>query len=517
MVNDYKEQHIAVIDLGSNTTRLIVIKAIPGYSFRLEDEIREVVRLRQGLTEEGLNPAAVKRALSTLRLFKKYCENAQVDTIIPIATSAVRDAKNGLSFIEMVERETGLSLRVLSGEEEAYYGVLGVLNEIPLETGYVVDIGGGSVQISEVLDGSFVRGEALPIGALTLTERFVQTDPITDPEFQAVEQEIDLQLSRLEWLKPDKDRPLIGLGGAIRNLAWMDSTRSHYPLNTLHGYSLSYHSLLENIYLLRSLPLKKRAIIPGLKSDRADIILPGALALQAIMKRLTVERVTVSVNGLREGVFMERFWRSLDYPVAGDVRHFGVLNLARNYHFHHNHTAHMRFLTSRIYKQLAPLHKLDNAWLDLLEAAAILHDIGAIVGYDRHQYHSQTLIEFNGIPGFSPREIAMIALLARYHRRGKPSTAGYRLVLQPGDGTRLRKLVSILRFAEYLDRGRYGAISDVSVTWDRKSMTLCLHTGEYPLVELWQVKRNAVPLLESVFHRQVKLEVAVENEPPTPA
>ena len=177
-IKDPQSYRIAVIDLGSNTARLVVINAIPGYSYRLEDVVREVVRLRQGMTKKGLSKEASARGLSTLRLFKRFCDSTRVDTILAVATSAVREAANRQEFVEQVQREVGLSLRVLDGEREAYYGTIGVLNEVPLMEGFVLDIGGGSVQVSEVREGQFHEGQALTLGALALTERFVRSDPI---------------------------------------------------------------------------------------------------------------------------------------------------------------------------------------------------------------------------------------------------------------------------------------------------------------------------------------------------
>ena len=145
-MNTRASQRVAIIDLGSNTARLVVMNAVPGYSYRLEDEIREVVRLRQGMTGQGLSDAAVGRALSTMRLFKRFCDSTGADVILSTATSAVRDAANGAAFVERVEEELGLQLRILDGEREAYYGVIGALNEVSLRDGCILDIGGGSAQ-----------------------------------------------------------------------------------------------------------------------------------------------------------------------------------------------------------------------------------------------------------------------------------------------------------------------------------------------------------------------------------
>ncbi len=502
-------QRIAVIDLGSNTARLIVMSALPGYAYHLDDEIREVVRLREGLTEQGLSAPAVARALVTLRLFKRFCDNSRVDVIIPTTTSAVREARNGPAFIAQVARELGLNLQLLSGEEEAYYATLGVLNELPLANGYVLDIGGGSAQVAQVRDHRFRRAVSHPLGALALTEQFVSTDPISSAELTAVSQAIAQHLDSTPWLSKKKAKPrqLVGLGGTIRNLAKMDAARQNYPLNTLHGYRLSRAALEENVRLLSTLPLAERRRLPGLNSDRADIILPGALVVQAVMARLQVEELTISINGLREGLFFEHFWQHLSYPVVANVRRFSVLNMARIYNYDKRHASHVRFLAGRLFQQLRPLHGYGPAEQELLDAAAVLHDLGTVISYNDHHKHSQSLITNSGLPGFTPCETLLIALLTRYHRKGRPALEGCEgLLCTAADEDILLKLAAILRLAEFLERGRNATVDDVTAVWDEETLRLTLIADEYPAVELWEARRHAVELLENAFNRAVTLE-----------
>ena len=233
------------------------------------------------------------RALFTLRLFKRFCDSYGVDLIIPSATSAVREASNGTQFVERVKQEVGFKLRVLDGEREAYYATLGALNEVPMTRGYIVDIGGGSAQISEVRERRFQRGTSLPLGSLALSERFIQSDIITSDERQRIQKEIDSHLDSISWLRKKKlesGQLLVGLGGTIRNLAKMEAARSEYPLNTLHGFMLGQDSVRESVRQLSELPLAERQKLLGLSSDRADIILPGAMVIQSIMERLAAAR-----------------------------------------------------------------------------------------------------------------------------------------------------------------------------------------------------------------------------------
>jgi exopolyphosphatase / guanosine-5'-triphosphate,3'-diphosphate pyrophosphatase len=498
---------IAVIDLGSNTARLIVMSSIPGYAYRQVDEIREVVRLRQGMTAAGLSETAVTRAFSTLKLFKRYCDSSEVDAIIATATSAVRDAANGPTFVQQVEQEIGLSLRILDGDREAYYATIGALNEVAFGEGFVVDIGGGSAQISDVKERRFARGCSIPLGALALTERFINHDPVTPAELKAVKKEIASQLAAVDWLEPHEGI-LVGLGGTIRNLARIEAARHAYPLNTLHGFPLTRDSISQSIDQFCQLPLAERQKIPGLSPDRADIILPGALVIQAIMEQLDFEQLTVTVNGLREGLFLEQFWEHLSYPVIGDPRRFSVLNMARIYQYQKSHANHMRYLVGRLFDQLVPLHGFGPAERELLTAAALLHDLGSIISYDSHHKHSEMLIVHSGLAGFSPREIALVALLARYHRKGNPDLNSYKLLMGDDDQRLLQQLSAILRLAEFLERARNATVDDVLVNWDDGALHLTLIAEEYPAVELWDSDRNAVPLVEAAFERPVVLESA---------
>ncbi|NDJ52401.1 MAG: Ppx/GppA family phosphatase [Chloroflexi bacterium] len=504
-----QSRRTAIIDLGSNTTRLIVMKGIGGYIYQLSDEVREVVRLRKGMTSEGLSPEAIERALLTLRLFKRFCEATRVDTVIATATSAVRDAPNGPAFIDQVYQEIGLGLRILDGEQEAYYEMIGALNEVPLQDGYIMGIGGGSMQISQVQSRRMKACTSLPIGTIALTERFVQGDPIKKRELRDLQNGIDQQLDQISWLKPNGPGVLVGTGGTIRNLAKIAIAQLDYPLNTLHGYDLSRASIAHSIELFKSLPLEKRKAIRGLNRDRADIILPGAMVVHSVMERLDMSAIRISVNGLREGLFFEQFWRDLPSPVIDDVRGFGVLNMARTYHYEKAHADHVRYLSSRMFDDLQALHGYGPDERELLEAAAILHDVGVLVNFSDHHKHSESLIINSGIPGFSARETAIVALLTRYHRKGTPDTSSYHAVLRPEDDRLVWQLAALLRLAEKLERGRSQAVRGVEMRYDDDSLEIVVDADEYPGVEIWEAERSAAELVEAAFGRRVTLKATL--------
>ena len=497
----------AILDLGSNSARVVVMNGCAGWSYHLEDEIREIVRLREGMTEAGLAPAAITRGLFTLQLFKQFCDSLKVDHIIATATSAVREAANSAQFLERVEREIGLKLRILEGDEEAFYGVLGALGAVPLQNGVVVDIGGGSAQVSQVRGRRFVQGQALTLGALALTERFVRSDPVSKTELKALQAEIERQLDGVAWLSGESGR-IVGLGGTIRNLAKIEAARQKFPLQGIGGFRLAASALDAIIRQLSEQPLAQRRRIAGLSRDRADIILPGALVIRAVLRRLGQNELTVSESGLREGLFFEEFWRDLPYPVVPDLRGFSVLNLARFFDYQAEHAEHVKHLAGRLFDQLQPLHGYGALEREWLMAAATLHDIGTAIRYNDHHKHSQMLIASSGLPGYTPREVAIIALLTRYHRKGTPGAGEFASLLQTGDEAKLRHLAALLRVSEYLERGRSGAVRDVQASWDKKQIVLSLVAAENAAVEVWVTQRNGVDLMEAAFERKVALESA---------
>lgn len=502
------EKRVAVVDMGSNTGRLVVFRLLGEGGWYLEDEIREVVRLRAGMTETGMARQAVQRGIAVLRLFRRFCDNVGVDTVIATATSAVRDAANGADFLKRAKDASGWDLRVLSNEEEARLGVLGVLGEVPLESGIVLDIGGGSAQISRVREGRWFDGVSLPLGALRLTELFRMSDTPTAEEVKALRAHINERLDSVDWLGPlGAGEEMAGLGGSIRNLGYMEHAHLSWPLPTLRGFQVSVERVDELVEEMLSVSLAKRARIPGLNPDRADILPAGSLVLQEVMRRVGASRCHTSVNGLREGLLLDHLHGETP-PKGEDLRVLSVNILAWRYEIQRNHADRVRHLATRLFDDLVGRHGLDGSYRKLLEAASILHDVGGVLGYHDHHRHSQYLITLNGLPGYTARETALIALLTRYHRKGTPTPGAYRRLLRDADLLALRWMSSFLRMAEYLERGRRGTVTDVEVTdWGPRGMEILLSTDGDATVEEWDAERRAVPLLEAVSGARVRMSV----------
>ncbi len=346
---------IAIIDVGSNSFRLIVVTYLPGYHFQVTDEVRESVRLVQGLGSTGrLQPGPMDRAVETLKLYAAFCKASTITDIVAVATSAVREASNREAFLERVRKQSGIEVRVLSGEEEAYYGYLAAENSTTLRNGYVVDLGGGSLEITRVDNRRSRESISLTLGAVRTTEDWMPEAPASEQAVTRLRKHLREQLSALDWFKFKPGTHLIGQGGSLRNVARIVQKMDDYLMEELHGYVVHDDELQRVIKQMEPLTVEQRRNLPGMRSDRADITLAGAIVVEECMRHAEYDHLTVCSQGLREGVFYETFLADHTPPIFQDVRQASVMNIANLYHFQKEHVEHIVRLALSMFDQLPP-------------------------------------------------------------------------------------------------------------------------------------------------------------------
>jgi exopolyphosphatase/guanosine-5'-triphosphate,3'-diphosphate pyrophosphatase len=314
------EQRVAVIDLGSNSFRMVVFAA-DGPAWEREDELSSAVRISEGLAATGrLSDAAMARAFQTVEAFTALCEQHGLGghSVDAVATSAIRDAENGGEFIEQVRLRTGLDVRVLSREQEARYGYLAAVNSTTLTDGCVLDLGGGSLQLVRVAGRLARESGSWRLGAVRMTERFLPDDgPAKRSQCKALAAHVSRKLERAPWLVAAGPR-LVGLGGTVRNLAAAAERAAGLPSDEVQGFVIEREALEDLIARLVALPPAERSKVPGIKPARADIVLAGAVVIQAVMRHGGFSTLEVTGAGLREGIFFERqlVGRQLDAVLA---------------------------------------------------------------------------------------------------------------------------------------------------------------------------------------------------------
>ncbi len=283
-------RRLAVIDMGSNSFRLVVFGYEPDGDWEELDEIREAVRVAEGAGADGLlQPDPMERAVQVAKAFASFCRASEIDDVTAVATSAIRDAPNGDELLARIRDEAGLEARVLSEQEEARYGYLAIVNSTALDSGYGFDIGGGSVQIMRIEERRLDRAGSWPLGAVRMTERF-------GDDSRALREHVRSVLGAEAWIEADDPARAAGIGGTIRNLTAAARKR---------GLSLTRDALGELSDELAGMPASERGRVPGIKSDRGDVILAGALVLAELMDRCGVDAVETTRAGLREGIFFE--------------------------------------------------------------------------------------------------------------------------------------------------------------------------------------------------------------------
>ncbi len=507
-----RDERLAVVDLGSNSFRLVVFTENPprgpGGSgwWRRTDEIYEPVRIGAGVDESGaLGKEGMRRAAAAIGVFAHFAQASGIgpQDVDAVATSAIREATNARAFLRGIEKRTGLPVRVLSREDEARYGYLAAVNSSSLHDGLMLDLGGGSMQLVEVRGRRAERSDSWQLGAVRMTERFLPgPDPVGAKSLARLRDHVARKLAEAPWLG-DAGPQLVGVGGTVRNLGVAIQRVLEVPRFGVQGFRIPREALGELVERLAGMTVAERRGVEGIKPARGDIILAGALVVHAVLEHTGVDELEVTEAGLREGVFFERHLAGRDEPLFDDVRRESVVNLRAQYDPAPVHVDHVAHLALQLFDTLAArgVHDGDAAERELLWAAAMLHDIGVAVDYDDHHKHSRYLVLNAGLPGYAPREVALIGQMVRYHRKGTPSPGPFAALMRKGDAAALDRCAVLLRIAEGLERGRDQVVHDTRVSL-RKDGTVHLKAvadGDAPVAR-WAAARE-VELFERAFGR----------------
>lgn len=460
-------EKIAIIDLGSNTARLLLIEVSDNGYFQIVDQLKKAPRLGEGIERDGfLKPERIKETIRTLKMFRKLCDVNGIERIIAVATAAVRRAKNQRSFLDEVSATCGIKLRVLSAEEEALYVYRGVINTMDIPKGIILEIGGGSTKIIYYNRRNLLNYATLPFGAITLTELFSE-DGLT-PEQQAlkVEEFFTQQLKDIEWLKEvDPEATLIGVGGSFRNLCRMTKIMKKYPLKAIHNYVVTDTDFMHVYDLLKSLDLDRKKRIKGLSVGRADILPSAFAAISAFKKYMNLGNIVISGSGLRTGiVFNYALPTTLDKPVS-DVLTYSLGALTEFYGCNKTHTEQVVTLAIQLFKQLRVLHKFPRQYLKILKVAAYLYDAGKRIQFYNFEKHSGYIILNSSINGISHRDLVMASFVASntaIEDINPFDWAKYRDLVGEDDIDVVRKMGIILRIASCFDKSLSSVVKGIN-------------------------------------------------------
>jgi exopolyphosphatase/guanosine-5'-triphosphate,3'-diphosphate pyrophosphatase len=507
---------IAAIDIGTNSIHMIVVKVRPDLSFEVIDREKDMIRLGAGgLDGRSLTSAAVSAALQTLTKFKRLAETHKVDEIIAAATSATREADNGGDFIAQVDRHTGIHIRVISGTEEARlihlaagYGV-----DVGGSTAVVIDIGGGSVEVTHGTATQMALGKSFKVGVIRLTERFVKSDPLAGRDerrlVKHINQEMGAYLDQVATRKFDR---VIGTSGTILSLGAMALSESGERPEDLRNRRVTAKALHRIRKRLTAFTIEERLAMPGMDPRRADLSVAGSVLLDTIIRRIGADDFVLCDLALREGLVLDYIHRNSStirkverYP---DVRRRSIVELGERCGYWSEHAQQVARLALSLFDQTRSVHGLGDRERDWLEYGALLHDVGVHISYERHHRHSYYLIKNGDLRGFDPLEIEAIALIARYHRQATPKKSHEGYGDLPGSMRRaVKALAAMVRLAEGLDRSHAQALEGIDLYPRGDDYLARLRTTGDAELELWSAHRHVAPF-EALLGKPVRFEVA---------
>ena len=504
---------LAALDLGTNSFHLLVADVtVEGDVVPIVRE-KEMLRLGDVVSRDGrLGPGDIDRAVACVRRMQLLADRAGASEVLARATSAFRLAHNGAELVDRIAAETGVVVEVISGLTEAKLIFGAIRASVVLEPAPALcfDLGGGSLEIM-VGDASRLHwATSENLGVARLTAELVGDDPPSKADRRRLRDRLTYVLAPIAREVAELEPKLVvGSSGTLEDLAHMVAARRKedvpVSLNQLSFTAKEFRPVHDDIL---DSPAAERRRMEGLDSRRAELIPAGSMFLLVAMDLFDFDELTVSEWALREGIVLDALQEHDPDDWSEDpraIRRSSVMNLARRCRWPEPHSRHVAALALQLFDQTQTLHGLGDEERELLEAAALLHDIGEHVSADGHHKHAAYLVQHGQLRGFSPRDVQVLAALVRWHRRGEPKPSEEHFAaLDAEDREHVRVLVALLRIADGLDRGRTQVVDGIDVRATGDLVLVRVRTTGNVELEVWGGRRKR-DLFEKVFGRELEV------------
>ena len=402
---------IAVIDIGSNSGRVMVFERDASSHLRLLAGSRAPLRLVHDVDTRGeLSDATMARTTEALRDFQAIATGAGATRLVAVATAAMRDATNGALFAERLQRELGIRIEIIGGLAEARYGFAGAVRGLAVSNGLLFDLGGGSLQITRFARRRLDEGVSLPFGALRLSEKFLESDPPTAKQLRRLRDHVRSHLAKAQVARLASDELLVGTGGTLRNLAKIDRQTRQYPIGGLHGYELSVDRLREVVDCLATTREKRRDEVPGLSAERADSIVGGAVAIQTLAEFVRAKHILISGQGVREGIALGLLRIAVGSPET--VKEASLSSLVSRFDgWRREAASRRRGVASALQRALEP--RAPASVVMAIDHAARVLDIGRSLDVVNRHEHVANILLSTELHGFAHDELALVSAIVR--------------------------------------------------------------------------------------------------------
>ena len=404
-----------IIDIGSNSMRMVVFKKSSRFGFHLINEAKSKVKISEGCYENNgnLQEIPLQRAFKALKSFLQISTNLKSRKILCVATSALRDAPNAKDFIKKVSKELKLNIKVIDGQKEAYYGGLAALNLLPQKDFTTIDIGGGSTEFAIVQNNKIIDTVSLKIGTVRLKELYFNLGDLVGAKKYIEDELTKIKIQNLSF------KIAVGLGGSARALSRIILENSNYPLDTLHGFEYEANSHLNFFDNIVNAKSNKELKELGVQKDRYDTIAVGTYILKTILEYFSIQKVITSGVGVREGVYLNDLLRTSNYIFPANFN-ISVRSLLDRFVDDEKQSAYLGNNAKKIFDSLESLHNLDKKYRSILVIASKLQQIGLSLSFDKNEDHAFWYI-LNGLNyGFTHQDKILIAIVAKYTKKSLP-------------------------------------------------------------------------------------------------
>lgn len=488
-------KRIGLIDIGSNTIRLVIFEFDKKTGLDEVLNIKTPARLSQYLTNDlTMTQEGIEVLTTTLSSFKRVSDKFATDELHPIATAAIRQSTNRDDIIKHIEQQLNITMRIIPEESEAFYGYYAITHTTNISDGISVDIGGGSTEVTLFKDKQLKAAHSFPFGVVTLTKKFFSDKPHNDKHaIKDMEKFLIKQFSQLDWLN-DAQVALVGVGGSARNVARIHQSAHDYPIGGVHNYSMSAKDVEEVFSLIKKSSRNELKDVDGLSGDRIDIILPAVAVFKNLFTKINATQFTFSRKGLREGYVMHLISEQFpDQFNKENIRQDALYHLANEYKIEEKSAKQRVKLALSLLNQLIETKHLDISKTDkrLFAEGSYLYYLGSFINADSSSPHTYYIIANSMIEGFTHQERVKLALLASFKNKSLMKFYSHETKwLVQDELDTIQSLGGIIKFINALNISQTNVVDRIYLKKEKGDYTLYVFYEGEPVAEEYQANRQ---------------------------
>ncbi|WP_428908813.1 exopolyphosphatase [Niallia sp. Krafla_26] len=484
-----------VIDIGSNTIRLVIYEKKRGGSYKETENIKTVARLRQYLDDDKvLIDEGIKKLIHILQGFKEVILYHHVSVVYCVATATIRQSKNHQDILSIVKEKTGFDIDIYSEKDEAFTGYYAVTRSTPIESGVTIDMGGGSTEVTYFENRKLIYYHSFPFGSVSLKEQFMKQEKMTDQEKKELNAYLLNAFNELPWLR-HINKPIIAIGGSARNIAQIDQNLKKYPIAGIHQYTMSSSDLMLVQTYLGQFSVPQLEKVEGLSNDRADIIIPALEAFVKFFEYTKAPFFMFSRRGLRDGISMKNNQLYSDFPTTDEIISYSIKELLVDYDVHLEHAEHRAYLAQNLFEQLTPYYSFyhKDFYQKMVIIGAKLYYLGIYIDDDSSSQHTFYLLANQSINGLFHQDRVRLAFIASFKNNTllKQYYTSFTDWFSKEEMATIRVVGAIAKLASSLDSSKRSIIKNISVTRASKdALQLNVNYSGNAFVERYELEKH---------------------------